>query len=85
MFLKNLTGIIIILLNAAGLGVLIGIGFLAFLKRKNKVQSPVDPQKVPKKKIPPKTTRPKKKLEENDLLKDMDLTDLDDIDLDDFK
>lgn len=86
MLAKNIVGIIILLLNIAGLGFMIYMGALAVWGRVfNKEESE-----------PEETARPVRKNEkviidddiipeEDDLLKDMDLSDLDNLDLDDFE
>ena len=85
MLLKKIIGIIIILLNIAGLGFLL---YMIGLKLKEKLS--------PKKQIVVAQQNSVKKKEqkiitddilsdEDDLLKEMDLSDLDNLDLDDFK
>jgi hypothetical protein len=84
MIFKNLLGILILLLNAAGLGFLIYLGILAgidhFFPREAEPDSRSslaknDPEIINDDIIP----------QEEDLLKDLDLSDLDKLDLDDFE
>ncbi|MFO7911156.1 MAG: hypothetical protein R6V15_03250 [Desulfotignum sp.] len=84
MIFKNLLGILILLLNAAGLGFLIYLGILAginhFFPKEAEPEDPgsslvkKDPEIINDDIIPG----------EEDLLKDLDLSDLDKLDLDEF-
>ena len=85
MLLKKIIGILIILLNIAGLGFLL---YLASLVLKDKFfprKQIIAVQKTPVKKKRPKIINDDIIPDEDDLLKDMDLSDLDDLNLDDFE
>jgi hypothetical protein len=86
MLIKNIVGILIILLNLAGVGFLLYMLAITW-KNKNfslKKNITVKENKTPVKKKRPKIVNDNIINEEDDLLKDMDLSDLD-IDLDDFE
>jgi hypothetical protein len=82
---KNFFGIMILILNAAGLGYLIFIGFQSlvsyFLPKEDKQDLDIDtpPPKAPL--IIDEDLIPN----EDELLKDLDLSDLDNLNLDDFE
>ena len=85
MAVKNIFGIIILILNAAGLGFMAFMGFQALINHFFPKETPIPepgegvPQKAPvmmSDDIIP---------DEDDLLKDMDLSDLDNLNLDDFE
>ena len=83
MLAKNIFGIIILLLNAAGLGFILYLVFQSiinhFFHHDSMEESP-----VPKKKLP-LIINDDILPDEDDLLKDMDLSDLDNLNLDDFE
>ena len=82
---KNFFGIVILLLNAAGLGYLIFIGFQSLISHFFPKEESEEPEiEAPPKKDPiviDENLIP----DEDDLLKDMDLSDLDNLNLDDFE
>jgi hypothetical protein len=84
MITKNLTGILILLLNVGGLGYLIYLGSLAVIDHFFPKQGESDlPSSSVKK--DPMIMNDDIIPEEDDLLKDMDLSDLDKFDLDDLE
>ncbi len=84
MIFKNLLGILILLLNAGGLGFLLYLGSLAVLDRffPNQAEPDVSPAAVKK---DPLRMDNEIMPDEDDLLKDLDLSDLDKLDLEDFE
>ena len=84
MIFKNLLGILILLLNAAGLGFLIYRGILAGIDHFFPKIAEPDPRPSLAKKGP-ETINDDIIPREEDLLKDLDLSDLDKLDLDDFE
>lgn len=84
MAVKKIVGILVFVLNTAGLGFVVYRICLALVERFSPSSEPLD--------LPVTDSRGEKKPlfieedipEENDLLKDMDLSDLDDLNLDDF-
>ena len=88
MLLKNIIGIIIITLNAAGIIFLIYTSVTYFLSTRRQYKSKTlrsggNQQRTPSAKKEKFTEMILEK--EDDLLQDMDLSDLDDLDLDDFE
>jgi len=84
MLLKKIIGILIILLNIAGIGFLF---YMAGLMLKDKFfpkKQIIAVQQVKSKKRKPKIANDDIIPEDDDLLKDIDLSDLDDLNLDDF-
>lgn len=85
MLLKKIIGILIIVLNIGGLGLL---GYFLFNFIKEKLLEPHDPQEFSGenavRKEKPKIVNDDIIPDEDDLLKDMDLSDLDNLNLDDF-
>ncbi|HKJ98940.1 MAG TPA: hypothetical protein VJ959_08465 [Desulfotignum sp.] len=84
MIFKNLLGMLILLLNAAGLGFLIYLGILAGIDHFFPRQPEPDPRTSLAKKDP-EIINDDIIPQEEDLLKDLDLSDLDKLDLDDFE
>ncbi len=87
MLLINITGIIIILLNLAGLIYLIFIGFrnITGLSKKNLKKIKIQPGKKLKQETDNLNTITDKIIrEKDDMLDDLDLSDFDDLNLDDF-
>lgn len=85
MVIKKVIGILILLLNTAGIGFLIYIGtryvWSTYLSEHIKK---TEPELKVVKKRKPAIVNDDIVLDEDDLLKDMDLSDLDDLDLDEF-
>ncbi len=85
MAVKNFFGIMILILNAAGLGYLIFIGFQSLInhffpkEEEEDLEIETQPKKEPL--IIDENLIP----DEDELLKDMDLSDLDNLNLDDFE
>ena len=84
MLLKKILGVLILMLNFAGICYLLYLGALFAWNKyipsaKTKKSAP-----KPMKKKKPVIANDDIVLDEDDLLKDMDLSDLDDLDLDDF-
>ncbi len=84
MIFKNLLGILILLLNAAGLGFVIYLGILAGIDHFFPKDAEPDPRS-PVVKKEPEIINDDIIPQEEDLLKDLDLSDLDKLDLDDFE
>ncbi len=85
MLLKKIIGILIILLNIAGLGFLL---YMVGMMLKDKFfpkKQIIAVQKPDIKKKEPKIVNDDIIPDEDDLLKDMDLSDLDNLNLDDFE
>jgi|GEM_PF-969461 len=87
MQVKNILGIIILVLNIAGLGYVFYMGCLSLVHH-------FFPKTAPEQEVEPPPRPVKKSMvviddnilpEEDDLLKDMDLSDLDNLNLDDFE
>ena len=83
MLAKNIFGILILLLNAAGLGYCLYIATLSLLNLSHKEKAIEDV--VVEKKKRPLIINDDIIPDEDDLLKDMDLSDLDNLNLDDFE
>lgn len=84
MALKNALGIIILLLNAAGVGFILYLGFLSLIHHFfPKEEEDLEIETAPKKE--PLVINEDLIPDEDDLLKDMDLSDLDNLNLDDFE
>ena len=85
MLAKNIVGIIILILNIAGLGYVFYLGIVALMNYFFPKEEPVE--EVNRE---PEPQRPQVVIDEDmipdddDLLKDMDLSDLDNLNLDDF-
>jgi len=84
MLLNKTIGIVIIVLNVAGIGFIL---YMAGMMLKNKFypkKQIIAVKKIPKKKKKPVIANDNIVSDEDDLLKNMDLSDLDNINLDDF-
>lgn len=84
MITKNVMGILILILNAGGLGYLVYLGTLTVIDHFFPRQGESDLTSSSEKKDP-MIINDDIIPEEDDLLKDMDLSDLDTLDLDDFE
>lgn len=85
MLAKNILGIIILLLNAAGLGYLIFIGFQNLIHYFFPKEEVEEVELAPQPKKDPLVIDEALIPDEDELLKDMDLSDLDNLNLDDFE
>ncbi len=85
MLLKKTLGILILVLNFAGIGYLLYIGILFLWNKYFTTEEMIESHDGPAKRTKPQIANDDIILDEDDLLKDMDLSDLDDLDLDDFK
>ncbi|MCF6248663.1 MAG: hypothetical protein L3J69_15090 [Desulfobacula sp.] len=85
MLLKKILGILILVLNVAGIGYLLYIGAIFLWNEYFTTKAIIEPPTEPVKRKKPKIANDDIILDEDDLLKDMDLSDLDDLDLDDFE
>lgn len=85
MLVKKIFGILILLLNFAGIIYLIYCGAVFLIHEFLEDGSDDEVQTAAVKKKKPKIVNDDIILDEDDLLKDMDLSDLDDLDLDDFE
>jgi len=85
MLVKNIFGIVILILNAAGVGFILFLGFQRIINHFfPKDEGPeLDIEAPPPKK--PLVINEDLIPDEDDLLKDMDLSDLDNLNLDDFE
>jgi hypothetical protein len=85
MLIKNIFGIIILLLNTAGLGYLFYLGTITLMEKISS-NGTIDLGKAGKPlKKKPQIHNDNIVPDEDDLLKDMDLSDLDNLNLDDFE
>lgn len=84
MLIKKILGILILILNAAGIGFLLFVGAQYLWKRYVSDEDFEDSAAAPSQKSKPDIANDDIIVDEDDLLKDMDLSDLDDLDLDDF-
>lgn len=85
MLLKKTIGILIILVNIAGIGFLLYMAGLVLKDRFFPKKQIIAVQPTPVRKKEPKIVNDDILPDEDDLLKDMDLSDLDNLNLDDFE
>lgn len=85
MLLKKILGILILILNIAGIGYLIYVGIIFVWKEYfSGLRGRASSRPNPVKKKKPDIINDDIVLDDDDLLKDMDLSDLDDLDFDDL-
>ena len=82
---KQIVGVLIILLNIAGLGFVLYMGGIMLKEKFFPKKQILAVQDKPAKKKKPKIVNDDIIPDEDDLLKDMDLSDLDNLNLDDFE
>ena len=85
MLLKKIIGILIVVLNIAGLGFLLYMAGVMLHEKFFPKKQIIAVQPPPDKKKEPKIVNDDIVPDEDDLLKDMDLSDLDNLNLDDFE
>ncbi len=84
MLLKKIFGVLILVLNFAGICYLLYVGTVFIWNEYFVFEKSDDSAPKPNRKKKPKIENDDIVIDEDDLLKDMDLSDLDDLDLEDF-